>query len=76
LFQAVIPLFQPAIPLFQAAIQLSQQELPLQLDGSFQSLLRAEESWELEFPPERPFRFFARTPREARHQPGCRCISS
>jgi hypothetical protein len=39
--QKVFPLFQAAIPLFQPVIQLSQQELPLQLDGSSQSLPRA-----------------------------------
>jgi hypothetical protein len=47
----------------------------LQLDWSFQSP-QAAELLELELPPERLFRFFARTLRGARHQLGCRCISS
>jgi hypothetical protein len=66
---------QQVFPSFQPAIQLSQPELRLQPAWSFQSL-RAEAQWELELSPERRFRFFARTPREARHQPECRCISS
>ncbi len=47
----------------------------MQPDWSFQSP-PPEELWEWVMPQERLFQFFARMPREARHQPGCRYISS
>lgn len=60
----------------QPAIRPLQEEIPLlQRDWLPQSLLRAE-SWRLELPPARLSRSFARTPRVARHWPGCRCIFS
>jgi hypothetical protein len=65
--QRVFPLFQPAIP-------QSPQELPWQPDWSLHSL--QARWWELELSQESQFRFFARTPREARHRPECKYISS
>ena len=51
-----------------------QREIPLQQD-LFQSR-QAAGSWELDLSQERQFQFFARTLREARPRPECRCISS
>src|SRR4029453_14700334 len=64
--QQVFPSCQPAIP-------LSQQELLLQRDPYQWWQAR----WlEPELPQEGQFRFFFQKPREARHRPECRCISS
>jgi hypothetical protein len=67
--------FQPGTRWFGPAIPLSQRAIPLQPDWPSQSPPQAH-WWGLELLPERRFRFFARTPRGARHLPGCRCISS
>src|SRR4030095_7276255 len=66
---------QQVFPSFQPAHQVSQSELRSQPRWSFQAR-RAEAQWGWGLSAERRFRFFARTPREARHQPECRCISS
>jgi hypothetical protein len=66
---------QQVFRLHQPASQWWQLELPVPRDSSFQSP-QAAGSWELDLSQELQFQFFARTPREARHWPECRCISS
>jgi hypothetical protein len=70
-------LTRPAIQLFQREIQWLQREIPLLPPGCLlQSPLQAAEWLALDLPPVRLSRSFARTPREVRHWPECRCIFS
>jgi hypothetical protein len=70
--QLIARVTQQVFPLRRPAIQLLQRAIPLQRDSS-PSQARW---WEPELSLERQFRFFVRTPREARPRPECRCISS
>ena len=73
--QAIRQATQQASLRCQRPHQGCQRELPLQ-QGSLLRSWQEAGSWEPELSQARQFQFFARTPREARHQPVCRCISS
>ena len=76
-FTGSAALTRPAIQLFQLEIQWLQREIPLLPPGCLlQSPLQAAEWLALDLPPVRLSRSFARTPREVRHWPECRCIFS